>query len=142
MPSFHSTMVDFSVWFSKYKYCVFLASHNNTHDLIRNNRKWIKQPQSHLHLEIPHWKELFFSVLMYPLYGHPNFDFKQKCQHYGLCFQTIFPFLMTMIQHIMSDGNTLMLLQYSIKSWSSFKFMQTSLLVIISEILRALEFPS
>ena len=35
---------------------------------------------------------------MYFLYGHPkNFKFKQKSQQYGPCFQTISPFLMTMI---------------------------------------------
>ena len=69
--------------------CVFLASHNNRHNHIHNIRKWL---------------------------FHPNFDLKQKCQQYGLCFQTIFPFLMTMIEHNMSDANNLMLLQYSIKS--------------------------
>ena len=37
-------------------------------------------------------------VLKYFLYGHPrNFKFKQKYKQYGLCFQTIFPFLMTML---------------------------------------------
>ena len=51
---------------------------------------------------------------MYSPYSHPNFDLKQKFQQYGPCFKTIFPFLMTMIQNTMSDGNTLMLLQYSI----------------------------
>ena len=69
--------------------CVFLASHNNRHNHVHNIRKWL---------------------------FHPNFDLKQKCQQYGLCFQTIFPFLMTMIEHNMSDANNLMLLQYSIKS--------------------------
>ena len=37
---------------------------------------------------------------MYALYGHPRyFKFKRKYQQYGLCFQTIFPFLMTMIHN-------------------------------------------
>ena len=41
----------------------------------------------------------FFAVLMYALYGHPRyFKFKQKYQQSGPCFQTIFPFLMTMIK--------------------------------------------
>ena len=41
----------------------------------------------------------FFAGLMYSLYRHPrNFKFKQKCQQNGLCFQTIFLFLMTRIQ--------------------------------------------
>ena len=87
--------------------CVFLASHNNRHNHIHNNRKWLKQPQSHFHQPV-------FGVLMCSLYGHHNFDLKQKCQQYGSCFQTIFPFLMDMIQHTMSDANNLMLLQYSI----------------------------
>ena len=40
-----------------------------------------------------------FSVLMYALYGHPRyFKFKRKYQQYGPCFQTIFPFLMTMFK--------------------------------------------
>ena len=35
---------------------------------------------------------------MYALYGHPRYlKFKQKYQQYGPCFQTIFPFLMTML---------------------------------------------
>ena len=89
--------------------CVFLASHNNRHNHIHNNRKWLKQPQSHFH-------QPFFGLLMYSLYSHPNFNLKQKCHQYGLCFQTVFLFLMTMIQHTMSDANNLMLLQYSIKS--------------------------
>ena len=38
---------------------------------------------------------------MYSLYGHPiNFKFKRKYQQWGLCFQTIFPFLMTMMLSI------------------------------------------
>ena len=33
---------------------------------------------------------------MYALYGHPGyFKFKRKHQQYGPCFQTVFPFLMT-----------------------------------------------
>ena len=88
---------------------VFLASHNNRHNHIHNNRKWLKQSQSHFH-------QPFFGVLMYSLYCRPNFDLKQKCQQYGSYFQTIFPFLKTMIQHIMSDASNLMLFQYSIKS--------------------------
>ena len=88
---------------------VFLASHNNRHNHIHSNRKWLKQSQSHFH-------QPFFGVLMYSLYCRPNFDLKQKCQQYGSYFQTIFPFLMTMIQHIMSDASNLMLFQYSIKS--------------------------
>ena len=40
----------------------------------------------------------FLAVLMYSLYHHPrNFNFKQKYQQYGLCFQAIFPFFMTMV---------------------------------------------
>ena len=36
------------------------------------------------------WKEPFFTVLIYSLYGHPrNFKFKRKYQQYGLCFQTL-----------------------------------------------------
>ena len=36
---------------------------------------------------------------MYALYGHPRyFKFKRKYQQYCPCFQTIFPFLMTMRQ--------------------------------------------
>ena len=35
---------------------------------------------------------------MYALYGHPRyFKFTGKCQQYGPSFQTIFPFLMTML---------------------------------------------
>ena len=120
---------------------VILASHNNRHNHIHNNRKWLKQPQSDFHQEIPGWKHPFFGVLMYSLYGHPNFDLEQKCQQYGPFFQTIFPFLMSIIQHIMSDANTLMLLQCLIKSWSSFKFIQTYLLGIISQVLGDLGFP-
>ena len=42
-------------------------------------------------------KSPFFAVLMYTLYGHPRyFKFKWKYQQYGPCFQTIFPFPMTM----------------------------------------------
>ena len=29
--------------------CVFLASHNNRRNHTHNNRKWLKQPQSHFH---------------------------------------------------------------------------------------------
>ena len=37
------------------------------------------------------------AVLLYVLYGHPRYSkFKQKYQHYGPCFQTIFPFLIAM----------------------------------------------
>ena len=33
---------------------------------------------------------------MYSLYGHPrNFKLEQKYQHYGPCFDPIFPFLLT-----------------------------------------------
>ena len=38
----------------------------------------------------------FFAVLMYALYGHPRY-FKFKWKQYGSCFQTIFPFFMTMM---------------------------------------------
>ena len=39
----------------------------------------------------------FFPVLMYALYGNLGyFKFKRKYQRYGWCFQTIFPFLLTM----------------------------------------------
>ena len=42
-------------------------------------------------------KSQFFAVLMYALYGHPRyFKLKRKYQQYEPCFQTIFPFLMTM----------------------------------------------
>ena len=63
MPLFHSTTIDFSVWFFKYIYiffhsghrsycryyiwsrinndCVFLASHNDRHNHIHSNRKWL-----------------------------------------------------------------------------------------------------
>ena len=41
----------------------------------------------------------FFAILMYALYGHPGyFKFKGKHRQYGPCFQTIFPFLMTIIK--------------------------------------------
>ena len=44
-------------------------------------------------------KSSFFAVLMYALCGHHRyFKFKGKYQQYGPCFQTIFPFLMAMIQ--------------------------------------------
>ena len=43
-------------------------------------------------------KSPFFAVLMYALYSHPRYlKFKRKYQQYGPCFQTIFPFLMTML---------------------------------------------
>ena len=43
-------------------------------------------------------KPPFFAVLMYSLYGHPRyFKFKRNYQQYAPCFQTIFPFFMTMI---------------------------------------------
>ena len=39
---------------------------------------------------------------MYSLYGQPrNFKFMRKYQQYEPCFQTIFPFLMTMVKSIM-----------------------------------------
>ena len=39
-----------------------------------------------------------FHVSMYFFYGHPrNFNFKLKYQQYSPFFQTIFPFLMTML---------------------------------------------
>ena len=38
---------------------------------------------------------------MYAVYGHPRyFKFKQKYEQSDPCFQTIFPFLMTMKQVI------------------------------------------
>ena len=40
----------------------------------------------------------FFAVLIYALYGHRRcFKFKRNNQQHGPSFQTIFPFLMTMI---------------------------------------------
>ena len=40
----------------------------------------------------------FFVFLMYALYGHPRYSkFQQKYQQCAPCFQTIFPFLMTML---------------------------------------------
>ena len=43
-------------------------------------------------------KSPFFAVLMYSLYDHPRyFKFQRKYQQHGPCFQTIFPFLMTML---------------------------------------------
>ena len=44
-------------------------------------------------------KSPFRAVLMYDVYGHPRyFKFKRKHQQYGQCFQTLFPFLMTMFE--------------------------------------------
>ena len=41
---------------------------------------------------------------MYALYDHPRyFNFKEKYQQYDLCFQTIFPFLMTILDLITRD---------------------------------------
>ena len=43
----------------------------------------------------------FFAVLMHALYGYPRyFKFKQKYQQYGPCFQSVFPFLMTIFPRI------------------------------------------
>ena len=40
----------------------------------------------------------FFAVLMYALYGNPGYSkFKRKHQQFGLRFQTVIPYLMTMI---------------------------------------------
>ena len=62
-----------------------------------NNRKWLKQPQSHFYWAVPS-KSFHFRCLMYALYGHSrSFKFKRKYQQYGPCFQNIFPFLMTML---------------------------------------------
>ena len=42
-----------------------------------------------------------FAVLMYALNGHPRyFKFKRNYQQYGPCFQTTFPFLMTMLDYL------------------------------------------
>ena len=50
-------------------------------------------------------KPPFYAVLMYSLYGHPRyFKFKRKCQQHGPCFQTIFPFFVTLIFSINHDG--------------------------------------
>ena len=50
-------------------------------------------------------KSPFFAVLMYALYGHARyFKFKQKYEQYGPCFQTVFPFLMTMLESIPLDS--------------------------------------
>ena len=51
-----------------------------------------------------------FTVLMYFMYAYPrNFKFKQKYQQDGQCFQTVSPFLMTMVLSISAyffiDGN-------------------------------------
>ena len=41
----------------------------------------------------------FFAVLKYSLYGYlRNFKFKLENPQYGPCFQSIFPFLMTMLR--------------------------------------------
>ena len=58
--------------------CVFLASYNNRHNHIHNNRKWLKLPQSRFHEEILHWKQPFFCVFMYSLYGHSKFRSQAK----------------------------------------------------------------
>ena len=43
-----------------------------------------------------------FAVLMYSLYDYPrNLKFKQEYQQDCLCFEIIFPFVMTMYQHSM-----------------------------------------
>ena len=56
------------------------------------------KPQSHFDWAIPHKSHHFFAVLMHALYDHPRyFKFQRKYQQHGPCFQTIFPFLMTMI---------------------------------------------
>ena len=53
---------------------------------------------------------VIFTVLMYFMYAYPrNFKFKQKYQQDGQCFQTVSPFLMTMVLSISAyffiDGN-------------------------------------
>ena len=49
-------------------------------------------------LSISQQKLPFFAVLMNALNDHPRyFKFKRKYQQYGPCFQTIFPFLMTVL---------------------------------------------
>ena len=51
-------------------------------------------------------KSPFFAVLMNALYVHPRyFKLKQKYEQYGPCFQTIFPFLMTMTELLMQGGS-------------------------------------
>ena len=46
-------------------------------------------------------KTSFFAVLMYSLYGHLRyFKVMRKYQQYDACFQTIFPFLMTLVMSI------------------------------------------
>ena len=47
------------------------------------------------HSSLKQWKQPFFPVLMYSLYGHHR-KFNRKYQQNNPCFQTIFPFLMTM----------------------------------------------
>ena len=57
-----------------------------------------RQHQSHLHEKKSSLQAAIFAVLMYSLYGHPrNFKFKQKYQQNSPLFQTILPFLMTMV---------------------------------------------
>ena len=61
-------------------------------------QKVAKTTSKSLSLSNSSQKSPFFTVLMYALYGHPRyFKFKRKYQQYGSCFQTIFPFLMTML---------------------------------------------
>ena len=60
-------------------------------------QKLAKTTSESLSLSNSSQKSPFFAVLMYTLYGHPRYlKFKWKYQQYGPCFQTIFPFLMTM----------------------------------------------
>ena len=50
---------------------------------------------------------------MYALYNHPiYFKFQQKYQQYGPCFQTIFPFLTTILQHSKKNLSELQLLYF------------------------------
>ena len=61
-------------------------------------QKVAKTTSTSLSLSNSSQESTFFAVLIYGLYGHRRcFKFKQNNQQHGPIFQTIFPFLMTMI---------------------------------------------
>ena len=87
----HKEHLRYSFWFI----AVFWTA-SEALALWPQQRKLIKTTWKSLSLSNSSQKSPFFSVLMYALYGHPSYSkFKQKHQQYGPCFQTIFPFLMT-----------------------------------------------